>query len=470
MRSRFQFVEQAPPIEAFQLSRNYEDDTSSNKVNLTIGAYRDSNGNPWVLPVVRKTEEMMANDKNLLHEYLPILGTEQFSSASVSLLLGEDNPAIAAGRAFGIQTLSGTGGLRVGAEFLNKLLDYNTFYYSDPTWQNHHHVFVSAGFIQPRTYRYWDPKTRAIDFTGLIEDLRNAPMNSVIILHVCGHNPTGVDPTYEQWEKIADVMQERNLFPFFDSAYQGLTSGDLDRDAWAVRYFVKRGFELACSQSYAKNLGLYNERVGNLTVVMSDSEFVASTKSQLTRIVCRMYSNPPAHGARIVTAILTSEQLYNEWKNQLREMAARVADMRVELRDELTRLNTPGNWDHIVNQIGMFSYTGLTEQQCEYLIQEYHIYLLRTGRINICGLNPGNVEYVARAINDAVNKFPTALYETKVTKIPAQKIHTFKPKTNSSFHLRNKKAYKIDDGSDNLQKHVAFTLHIAGHYNRNIFM
>ncbi|XP_068629028.1 aspartate aminotransferase, cytoplasmic isoform X1 [Battus philenor] len=406
MSSRFENVEQGPPIEVFQLNKLFIDDTFKSKVNLTIGAYRDENGKPWVLPVVRKTEKQMAGDESLLHEYLPVLGLEQFSAASVSMLLGEDNPVIAEGRAFGVQTLSGTGGLRVGAEFLNKHLKYTTFYYSNPTWENHHLVFMNSGFTKPRTYRYWDAKARAIDFDGLIEDLKGAPENSVILLHACAHNPTGIDPTQEQWEKIADVMEERKLFPFFDSAYQGFASGDLDRDAWAVRYFVKRGFELVCAQSYAKNFGLYNERVGNLAVVMSDAKYVAPSKSQLTWIVRGMYSNPPAHGARVVATVLSNKQLFDEWRHHIKEMSSRVIQMREALRGELIKLGTPGNWDHIVKQIGLFSYTGLTQRQSEYLIQEYHIYLLRTGRINICGLNPGNVEYVARAIYDAVNKFP----------------------------------------------------------------
>lgn len=406
MGSRFQDVQQGPPIEVFQLNRMFMEDPHQSKINLSIGAYRDEKGQPWVLPVVRKMEKQMANDETLLHEYLPVLGMEQFTAASTAMLLGEDSPALAAGRAFGVQTLSGTGSLRVGAELLNKQLNYTNFYYSVPTWENHHLVFVNSGFTSPRTYRYWDAKARAIDFEGLIEDLRNAPENSVILLHACAHNPTGCDPTHEQWEKIADVMEERKLFPFFDSAYQGFASGDLDQDAWAVRYFVQRGFELICAQSYAKNFGLYNERVGNLAVVVSDPSVVQTLRSQLTWIVRGMYSNPPAHGARVVTNVLANKQLFDEWKDHIKAMSSRVTAMREALRAELVKLGTPGNWDHIVKQIGLFSYTGLTQRQAEYLIQEYHIYLLKSGRINVCGLNPSNVQYMARAMHDAVTKFP----------------------------------------------------------------
>ncbi|XP_053601257.1 aspartate aminotransferase, cytoplasmic isoform X2 [Plodia interpunctella] len=406
MSSRFQVVEQGPPIEVFQLMKLYSEDTFQNKVNLSVGAYRDEFGKPWVLPVVRKMEKQMAEDNTLLHEYLPVLGMENFSNASVAMLIGADHPAIAAGRAFGVQTLSGTGSLRVGAEFLNKHLKYNTFYYSTPTWENHHLVFVNSGFTSARTYRYWNPKTRGIDFDGLIEDLRAAPENSVVLLHACAHNPTGIDPTHEQWEKIADIMEERKLFPFFDSAYQGFASGDLERDAWAVRHFLRRGFELVCAQSYAKNFGLYNERVGNLAIVVKDAKYVPAIKSQLTWVVRGMYSNPPAHGARVVARVLADNQLFDEWRSHIKAMSARVIDMREALRAELVKLGTPGTWEHIVKQIGLFSYTGLNQRQVEYLVQEYHIYLLSSGRINICGLNPGNVQYVANAIHDAVTKFP----------------------------------------------------------------
>ncbi|XP_041974304.1 aspartate aminotransferase, cytoplasmic [Aricia agestis] len=402
--SRFDVVEQGPPIEVFQLMKLFAEDTFKDKVNLSVGAYRDEKGKPWVLPVVRKVEKKMAEDETLLHEYLPVLGLEQFSNASVSMLLGQDNPVIAQGRAFGVQTLSGTGGLRVGAELLNKHLKYTTFYYSSPTWENHHLVFMNSGFTTPKVYRYWDPNTRAIDFDGMIEDLSNAPENAVIILHACAHNPTGIDPTREQWIKIADVMEQRKLFPFFDSAYQGFASGDLDNDAWAVRYFVQRGFELVCAQSYAKNFGLYNERVGNLSIVVNSAARVAPLKSQLTWIVRGMYSNPPAHGARVVATALSDDKLFDEWRDHIKMMSSRVMEMRQALRQELINLGTPGNWDHIVKQIGLFSYTGLTQQQSEYLVSNYHIYLLKCGRINICGLNRDNVKYVAAAIHDAVTK------------------------------------------------------------------
>lgn len=404
--SRFSGVQQAPPIEVFQLTRTYTEDKFPNKVNLGVGAYRTDEGKPWVLPVVKKMEKKLAADETLNKEYLPVLGLEQFASAASSMLLGPNCKAISEGRAFGVQTLSGTGALRVAAEFLTRQLKYTVFYFSRPSWENHGLVFLNGGFVKGCDYRYWDEKTRSIDFDGMIEDLKAAPENAVIILHACAHNPTGCDPTQEQWKKIAEVVKEKKLFPLFDSAYQGFASGDLDKDAWAVRYFVDQGFELLCCQSFAKNFGLYNERVGNLTFVLNNTAAVAPTKSQVTLIIRGMYSNPPSHGARIVAGALTDPQLFEEWKGCIRTMSSRIIEMRQALRERLEKLETPGSWDHVTRQIGMFSYTGLNQRQVEHLLNNYHIYLLKSGRINICGLTTKNIDYVANAINDTIRKLP----------------------------------------------------------------
>ncbi|KAG8227200.1 hypothetical protein J437_LFUL003406 [Ladona fulva] len=406
MASRFSVVEAGPPIEVFALTKSFTDDPFPNKVNLGVGAYRTDDCVPWVLPVVRKTEQQIANDLSLNHEYLPVLGLDSFTTAATKLLLGQDSKAISEGRATGVQTLSGTGALRVGAEFLARLLKYKTFYYSTPTWENHRLVFMNAGFTEPREYRYWNAAERCIDFDAYVADLKNAPENSVIILQACAHNPTGSDPTPEQWEKIADVMQERKLFPFFDSAYQGFASGDVEKDAFAVRYFEKRGFEFVCAQSFAKNFGLYNERVGNLTMVFNDKEVIAKVKSQVTLVIRGMYSNPPNHGARVVSTILNNPSLYEEWKGCIKTMADRIMSMRKGLRERLEAKGTPGTWEHITKQIGMFSYTGLNLRQVEHMVKEHHIYLLKSGRINMCGLTTKNIDYVANAIHDSITKLP----------------------------------------------------------------
>ncbi|KAG5683728.1 hypothetical protein PVAND_012993 [Polypedilum vanderplanki] len=402
MASIFDGIEKGPPIEVFALNKLFLEDTDSRKVNLGVGAYRTEEGKPWVLPVVKKAEKAVVDDDSLNHEYLPVLGLDTYASAATALLLGEDSIQIKNKNAFGIQTLSGTGALRLGAEFLARVMGRRVFYYSEPTWENHQKVFLSAGFTDGHAYRYWDPTTRGIDFDGLIADLKKAPEGAVIILHACAHNPTGCDPTKEQWVKIADIIEEKKLFPFFDSAYQGFASGDPVHDAFAVRYFVERGFEIFCSQSFAKNFGLYNERIGNLTVVQKNPATSAAIQSRMTLLVRFMYSNPPAFGGRIVGKVLNSPELRQEWMDSIKIMSSRIIKMRKLLREELENLKTPGTWEHITQQIGMFSYTGLTEAQVKILIEKYHIYLLASGRINMCGLNEKNYKYVAQSIYDAI--------------------------------------------------------------------
>lgn len=406
MSSRFSGVKLGLPIEVFALQKVFTEDSYEKKVNLSVGAYRTNEGKPWVLPVVRKVEKSLAVDELQNHEYLPVLGLDAFTQAATAMLLGTGSSVIAQGRAFGIQTLSGTGALRVAAEFLSRILHYDTFYYSKPTWENHKLVFINGGFKRACEYTYWNPSTHSVDIEAMLKDLGDAQENAVIIFHACAHNPTGCDPSPKQWSKIADLVEKKRLFPLFDSAYQGFASGDLDQDAYAVRMFAERGIEFMCTQSFAKNFGLYNERVGNLVVVMSDTKAVTQTKSQLTLIVRGMYSNPPNHGARIVATVLRNPDLYKEWKRHICTMSGRIKEMRTSLYERLVQLGTPGSWEHIIQQIGMFSYTGLSERQVEHLINHYHIYILRSGRINMCGLNESNLDYVANAIYETVILFP----------------------------------------------------------------
>lgn len=380
--------------------------TFSTSISHQNIAYRDDDAKPWVLPVVKKTEQAMANDETLNHEYLTILGSPMFSEAATAMLLGKDNPLVTNGNAFGIQCLSGTGSLRVGADFLAQVLGYKTAYYSAPSWPNHLLVFKKAGFTDVKTYRYWDAANRSLDFAGMIEDLKAAPEKSVVVLHACAHNPTGIDPTDDQWKQIADVCAEKKLFPFFDSAYQGFATGDLEQDSKTVRYFAQRGFELFCAQSFAKNFGLYSERAGNLVIISNKAENVAKVKSQITILIRGNYSNPPAHGCRIVHRVLTTPALYEEWTENIKMMANRIMDMRKGLRERLEKLSTPGKWDHITSQIGMFSFTALTPQQVAFLVDDKHIYLTKNGRISLCGLNTKNLDYVADSIKEAVTKFP----------------------------------------------------------------
>lgn len=236
----------------------------------------------------------------------------------------------------------------------------------------------------------------------LVKDLEAAPENAVVVLHGCAHNPTGSDPTPDQWKQILDVVKRKNLFPFIDFAYQGFASGDVDKDAFAVRLFAEAGVELMVCQSYAKNFGLYNERIGNLILVVGDPSVAPAVKSQISLIVRANWSNPPNHGAKVVHMILTDPSMRKQWQDSIAVMSERIKLMRKMLKEQLGALQTPGTWDHIVNQIGMFSYTGLTEAQCSMLTAKYHIYLLKSGRVNMCGLNTKNMDYVAKAIDDVV--------------------------------------------------------------------
>ncbi|CAJ0952283.1 unnamed protein product, partial [Mesorhabditis belari] len=290
----------------------------------------------------------------------------------------------------------------MGAEFLARILKLKTAYYSDPTWGNHDMVFTNAGFTSCHSYRFWDSVNKRVDIEGFLEDLESAPSKSVIILHGCAHNPTGMDPTKEQWKQICEVVKRKNLFPFFDMAYQGFASGDPAADGWAVRYFIEQGLEMFIAQSFAKNFGLYNERVGHLTIVLNDPSAIPSFKSQMQLIIRANWSNPPAHGARIVAKVLGDRELYQQWLQAIQTMSSRIREMRAALKANLEKLGTPGTWDHITQQIGMFSYTGLTRDQVMYLVDKYHIFMLTDGRANICGLNTKNVEYVSKAIDDAI--------------------------------------------------------------------
>ncbi|XP_059928818.1 aspartate aminotransferase, cytoplasmic [Gadus macrocephalus] len=405
--SVFRDVTQAVPVAVFKLSQDFNNDQDPNKVNLGVGAYRTDEGLPWVLPVVKKVEKVIAHDDRLNHEYLPILGLPQFRSWASKIALGAASPAVQEDRVGAVQCLGGTGALKIGAEFLRRFHNgsNNTktpVYVSAPTWENHNAVFVSAGFEDVRSYKYWDAQNRGLDLAGYLGDLETCPEHSIFVLHACAHNPTGTDPTQEQWMKIAEVMMRRRLFVFFDSAYQGFASGDLDKDAWAIRYFVSMGFEMFCAQSFSKNFGLYNERVGNLTIVARDPDNLQRVLSQMEKIVRTTWSNPPSQGARLVAITLSDPGLFEDWKANVKTMADRVLLMRAQLQAKLQALRTPGTWGHITQQIGMFSFTGLNPKQVEYMVKERHVYLMASGRINMCGLTTKNIDYVAQSIHATV--------------------------------------------------------------------
>ncbi|XP_034040682.1 aspartate aminotransferase, cytoplasmic [Thalassophryne amazonica] len=406
--SVFCAVPQAKPAAlCFKLTQDFNNDQFPKKVNLGLGVYRTDEGQPWVLPVVKKAEKIIARDDSLNHDYLPILGLPEFRALASKLALGDDSPAIQESRVGAVQCVGGTGALRIGAEFLRHFYNGNNttktpIYVSAPTWENHSGVFTSAGFEDVRPYKYWGAEKKGLDLTGFLGDLENCAEHSIFVFHACGHNPTGTDPTQHQWKQIAEVMMRRKLFVFFDLTYQGFVSNTLEEDAWAVRYFVSLGFEILCAQSFSKNFGLYNERVGNLIIVARDADNLKRVLSQMEKIVRTTWSNPPSHGARIVAMTLKTPELFTEWKENMKIMADRNLLMRSQLKAKLQALGTPGCWDFITEQTGMFSFTSLTPNQVEYLVKQKHIYLMVNGRISMYGLTTKNIDYVAESIHEAV--------------------------------------------------------------------
>ncbi|KAJ5320203.1 hypothetical protein PENANT_c010G02286 [Penicillium antarcticum] len=399
-------VAAAPEDPLFGLMKAYREDPSDKKVDLGIGAYRDNNAKPWILPVVKKADNAIHNDPSLNHEYLSIGGLAEFTSAAQKLIVGADSPAIKEKRICSLQTISGTGAVHLGGLFLSKFHPKKpTIYLSNPTWANHNQIFTNVN-LNIEKYPYFHASTKGLDFEGMMSTLNTAPNGSIILLHACAHNPTGVDPTQDQWKEIASVMRARSHFPFFDTAYQGFASGDLSRDAWAIRYFVSQGFELCVAQSFAKNFGLYGERTGAFHFVSAPgadaSAASANIASQLAILQRSEISNPPAYGARIASRVLNDPTLFAEWEDDLRTMSGRILEMRAGLRERLEKRGTPGDWSHITSQIGMFSFTGLTEAQVMTLRQQWHVYMTKNGRISMAGLNTHNIDYFAEAVDSVV--------------------------------------------------------------------
>jgi aspartate aminotransferase len=394
----FNNVTMGPPDAILGVTEAFKRDTNPKKINLGVGAYRDDQGKPFVLPSVRAAEEQIISSK-MDHEYAGIIGLPEFTANAAKLAFGEDSPIIKAKRNATVQSISGTGALRIGSEFLSKWYpNSKVVYQPSPTWGNHVPIFKFAG-VDVKNYRYYDKGTCGFDEKGCLEDLAKIPEKSVILLHACAHNPTGVDPTPEQWMKMAEVIKKRNLYVFFDMAYQGFASGDINRDAHAVRYFVEQGHNICLAQSFAKNMGLYGERVGAFTVVAQDEDEQARVMSQLKIIIRPMYSNPPVHGARIASKILSDKALYQQWLKDVKTMADRIIGMRTQLKDLLAKEGSQRNWNHIVDQIGMFCFTGISPEQVERLTKDYSVYLTKDGRISVAGISSNNVEYLAHALH-----------------------------------------------------------------------
>ena len=388
-------VEMAPRDPILGLTDAYNVDSNPHKVNLGVGIYYGEDGKVPLLECVRKAERALADNPSA-RAYLPIDGLPAYDKAVQSLVFGGDSRALSEGRIVTVQALGGTGGLKLGADFLRRAAPDAQVWISDPSWENHRALFESAGFAV-NNYAYYDSAARGVNFPGMLAALQGMPSGAIVVLHACCHNPTGADLSAEQWKQVCSVVREKNLTPFLDMAYQGFGDG-LDPDAFAVRHFAATAGPVFVSSSFSKSISLYGERVGALSVVVDSADEAARVLSQLKRVVRTNYSNPPTHGSQVVASVLANPELRALWEKELAGMRVRIKHMREELADRLGKLVPGHDFTYVTTQRGMFSYSGLSKDAVQRLRQEFGVYAVDTGRICVAALNSRNLDYVADAI------------------------------------------------------------------------
>ena len=388
-------VQLAPKDPIFGLTEAYTADQRPDKVNLGVGVYYTDEGKvPLLRAVLEAEREVVA--KEAPRAYIPIEGPNPYNSAVQNLLFGKDSALIQAGRVVTAECLGGTGALRVGGDFVKRLEPNSPAAISSPSWENHRGIFEAAGYTV-LDYTYFDPKTRGVDFDGMVKSLESFPAKTLVILHACCHNPTGADLTKDQWKTIISICQQKQLIPFLDIAYQGFAAG-IEEDGAAVRMFADSGMSFFVSSSFSKSFSLYGERVGALSIVTQSKEESARVLSQLKRVIRTNYSNPPTHGAAIVATVLNSPKLRQMWEDELAQMRDRIKSMRHGLKEKLAAAGISHDFSFIEAQRGMFSYSGLTADQVAKLQEQDAIYALSTGRICVAALNSKNIDRVAQAI------------------------------------------------------------------------
>ena len=385
----------APKDPILGVTEAYNADQNPRKVNLGVGVYTDDNGKVPVLQCVRRAEQKLA-ETAMPRNYLPIDGLATYDRAVQQTLFGADNAAVKDGRIVTVQTLGGTGGLKVGGDFLRRVNPGADIYISDPSWENHRAIFEYAGFTV-KTYPYYDPATNGLKFDAMLVALSQLPAGAIVLLHACCHNPTGVDLTAAQWEQVITVVNQHGLVPFLDIAYQGFAEG-LEADAATVRRFTAECPAVFVSSSFSKSLSLYGERIGALSIVTASKDEAARTLSQLKRVIRTNYSNPPTHGGQAAAMVLTTPELHALWDQELGQMRERIKVMRKQLVEKIRAIRADFDLGFIVEQRGMFSYSGLTKAQVHRLRDEYSIYAIDSGRICVAALNSKNIDYVAQAI------------------------------------------------------------------------
>ncbi|MEN1834247.1 amino acid aminotransferase [Pseudomonas lijiangensis] len=372
------------------LMETFQKDPRADKVNLSIGLYYDAEGRiPPLAAAVRALQQVAESEQQAASLYLPMEGLAPYREAVQNLLFGADHPALLEGRVATIQTVGGSGALKVGADFLKYAFPESQVWVSDPTWENHHALFGGAGF-KVHTYPYFDSSTGGVDFEAMLDKLQTLPARSIVLLHPCCHNPTGADLSVEQWDRLIELIKGCQLIPFLDTAYQGFGKG-MNEDAYAIRAMASAGITTVISNSFSKIFSLYGERVGGLSIVCEDEASATNVLGQLKATVRRNYSSPPAHGAQVVARVLNTPQLRDEWLSEVEDMRLRIIDMRQKLVTALEQKVPSRDFSFILRQSGMFSYTGLSPEQVDELREKYGVYLIRSGRVCMAGLNEANI-------------------------------------------------------------------------------
>ncbi|MBR7888091.1 aspartate/tyrosine/aromatic aminotransferase [Marinomonas sp. A79] len=391
----FEHIQAAPADPILGLNDAYKNDTNPNKINLGVGVYKDEQGNTPILKAVKQAEErLLAKEKT--KSYLSIEGAPAYRSAVQTLLFGKDHNIITKQLAQTAQTPGGTGALRVAAEFIKKHLPEATMWVSNPTWANHQSVFQSVG-LEVGSYAYYDADAKSLDFEAMLASLSQVPEGDVVLFHGCCHNPTGIDPTPEQWYQLAKLCSKQGFLPLFDFAYQGFGQG-LQEDAQGLRTFLEHVPEMLIASSFSKNFGLYNERVGALTILCETAEQAENAFTQVKRCIRTNYSNPPSHGSAVVAEVLNDDELYALWESEVKGMRTRIHEMRSLFVNTLRAKGVSQDFSFISKQQGMFSFSGLTPDQVAQLRKEYGIYIVGSGRISVAGLTHDNMEPLCSAI------------------------------------------------------------------------
>jgi len=397
--SLFSAVEMAPRDPILGLNEQFNADTNPNKVNLGVGVYFDDNGKLPLLQCVQAAEKTMMATPTA-RGYLPIDGIVAYDNAVKALVFGAESDVVKSGRVSTVQAIGGTGGLKIGADFLKKVSPNAKVLISDPSWENHRAIFVNAGF-EVGTYAYYDAEKRGVNFEGMLASLNAAAAGTIVVLHACCHNPTGYDITDAQWNQVIAAVKAKGLTAFLDMAYQGFGHG-IAEDGAVIGKFVAAGLNIFVSTSFSKSFSLYGERVGALSVVASDKEEAARVLSQLKIAIRTNYSNPPIHGGAVVAAVLNNPELRAQWESELAEMRVRIKAMRQKLVDSLKAAGVKQDMSFITTQIGMFSYSGLTKDQMVRLRNEFGVYGTDTGRMCVAALNSKNIDYVCASIAKVV--------------------------------------------------------------------